>query len=85
MRLQTSLHGAINEFRDQARALACSGDNAALHDLYGYLIQEADTALPQDAIWYMSELRRALSETLESNGISQPKFSIGDDTEFARN
>jgi hypothetical protein len=76
MRLQTSLYGAINEFRDQARALAYRGDHAALHDLYDCLSQEADTALPQDATWYIGELRRALSETLASRSDTHPELTM---------
>ena len=64
MHLETSLFGAINQFREEAERLAVRGDQAALCDLYVDFTQEAQAANPKDATWYLEQLK-ALFEMLQ--------------------
>ena len=57
MHLETSLFGAINQFREEAERLAVKGDQEALCDLYVDFTQEAQVANPKDAAWYLEQLQ----------------------------
>jgi hypothetical protein len=57
MRVQTSLFGAINQFREEAQLFAVKGDQAALCALYGDFALEAQVANSADAAWYLEQLK----------------------------
>ncbi len=67
MRWELSLHGAINEFREDATHLTTRDDYAALQNLYRSFIDQAQTAANAgDAAWFLDELSKAFEDSYQT-------------------